>query len=99
VVADTSGVHRRTPSQQSSVRVEVYFSLRRNPFWAGLYPSMLGMPLIRRYWAGWALYGYRWLVKVGRRAWIPCGEPGLRPEELARVQQEAIHEDAGSRLR
>lgn len=87
VVADTSGAHRRTPSHQASVRVEVYFSLRRNPFWAGLYPSLLGLPLMRRYWAGWALNGYRWLLKKGRPGWIPAHEPGLRPEELARVRQ------------
>lgn len=43
VVADMSGFHRRTPSQQPTVRIEVYFSLRRNPFFAGLFPAVLGV--------------------------------------------------------
>lgn len=92
MVADTSGVHRRTPSQQPSVRVEVYFSLRRNPFWAGLYPSLLGLPLMRRYWAGWALNIYRWMFRLGRPGWIPALEPGLRAEELARINRGEHHQ-------
>jgi hypothetical protein len=47
VIADTSGFHRRTPSPAPTVRIEVYFTLRRNPFFAGLVPSVLGLPLLR----------------------------------------------------
>ena len=38
VVADTLGFHARTPSSRSTCRVEIYASLRRNPFrpWNGL---------------------------------------------------------------
>ena len=78
VVADMSGFHRRTPSQQPTVRIELYFSLRRNPFFAGLFPSLLGWPVVRRRWAGWAYRHFEWLVRQGRPDWIPLG---LRPLE------------------
>ena len=38
VIANTMGFHRRTPSQQASVRVELYASLRRNPF--NIFPQL-----------------------------------------------------------
>jgi hypothetical protein len=43
VVADTRGFHGRTPSDQASCRVEIYASLRRNPYlpWNGLDPLSL----------------------------------------------------------
>ncbi len=78
VVADMSGFHRRTPSAQPTVRVEVYFSLRRNPFFAGLVPSLLGLPVLRRHWGGWVYGVYSWLLARGTHSWIPLG---LRPLE------------------
>ncbi|WP_295953854.1 phytanoyl-CoA dioxygenase family protein [Rhodoferax sp.] len=81
VVADMGGFHRRTPSQQPTVRIEVYFSLRRNPFFAGLFPSVLGWPVVRRRWAGWA---YRYFEKMraqGRPNWIPLGLRPLQDDE------------------
>jgi hypothetical protein len=30
---------------------------------------------------------------MGRPGWIPAREPGLSPEELARVQQGAVSEE------
>lgn len=46
VVADTSGFHARCPSRRSSHRVEIYASLRRNPFlpWRGAH--MFALPMI-----------------------------------------------------
>ena len=83
VVADTSGFHRRTPSLGCSVRVEVYLSLRRNPFLAGLYPSALSLPVIRRRW-GQLAYGLHQLqVRMGTAAWRPAGEQTLRSDEIA----------------
>ena len=38
VIANTMGFHRRTPSQHASVRVELYASLRRNPF--NIFPQL-----------------------------------------------------------
>lgn len=47
VIANTMGFHRRTPSQQASVRVELYASLRRNPF--NIFPQLdiLSIPVLR----------------------------------------------------
>lgn len=46
VVADTSGFHARSPSRRPSHRVEIYATLRRNPFlpWTG--GHLLSMPPI-----------------------------------------------------
>lgn len=85
VVADTSGFHRRTPSLQPTVRVEIYLSLRRNPFFAGVYPSLLGLPWIRTRWAGLALDMYRWQAARGRPAWHPCEGMGLTDSEKAKL--------------
>ncbi|HJQ57123.1 MAG TPA: phytanoyl-CoA dioxygenase family protein [Vineibacter sp.] len=47
VVADTFGFHGRTPSPRPTRRLEIYASLRRNPFtpWTGLDP--LSLPFVR----------------------------------------------------
>jgi hypothetical protein len=82
VVADTSGFHRRTPSPHATVRVEIYLSLRRNPFFAGLYPSLLGLPVLRSRWAGWAFQWYEMLLRKGRPGWIPARSRGLNAEEI-----------------
>ena len=81
VVADTSGFHRRTPSPGPTVRVEIYLSLRRNPFFAGLYPSLLGLPLIKRWWATWAFNIYEWQTRRGKTAWHPSATQGLTEVE------------------
>lgn len=53
VVADTSGFHARCPSVVPSHRVEVYASLRRNPFlpWRGAH--LFGLPLIANHHMRW----------------------------------------------
>ncbi|MEO5670329.1 MAG: phytanoyl-CoA dioxygenase family protein [Ramlibacter sp.] len=86
VVADTSGFHRRTPSPRPTVRVEVYLSLRRNPFFAGLYPGLLALPVIRKKWAGWAFGWYEMLLRQGRPDWIPTDRRGLNSEEVSTLR-------------
>ena len=81
IVADTGGFHRRMPSPHSTVRVEIYFSLRRNPFFAGLYPSLLALPWLRNHWAGAAFVLYKWLHKRGTPLWIPSVKTGLNEVE------------------
>jgi hypothetical protein len=81
VVADTSGFHRRTASAQRTVRVEVHLSLRRNPFFAGLYPSLLGLPVIRSRWSRLAFWLDELRLKFGRPGWIPAAQRGLRGDE------------------
>jgi len=81
IVADTSGFHRREPSARATVLVEIYFSLRRNPFFAGLYPSLLGLPWLRARWAGWLFEVYKWLHRRGTPSWIPIEAPGLDARE------------------
>lgn len=86
VVADTSGFHRRTPSTHPTLRIEIYLSLRRNPFFAGIYPSLLSLPWISTHWAGLALNMYRWMSKRGKNSWHPCEKPGLTESEKAKLK-------------
>jgi len=53
VVADTSGFHARCPSLKSSHRVEIYASLRRNPFlpWRGAH--LFALPVISEHHMLW----------------------------------------------
>lgn len=46
VVADTSGFHARCPSQTASNRVEIYASLRRNPFLPWLGAHLFALPMV-----------------------------------------------------
>jgi len=53
IVADTYGFHARCPSEKATVRIEIYSSLRRNPFlpfvasWFGGF-HFLSIPFVRR---------------------------------------------------
>lgn len=69
VVADTSGFHGRTPSPKPTLRVEIYATLRRNPFlpWLGLH--FLGLPIIRGRLGSLNLEASRWLHGKGLR-WV-----------------------------
>ncbi len=96
VVADTSGFHRRTPSPARTLRVEIYLSLRRDPYWSGLRPSLLGLPGLRRGWAEMALNIYRWRVRMGLASWRPAASAGLLEVErtkLRSLQPEATGKD------
>ena len=89
VVADTGGFHRRTPSPRATVRLEIFLSLRRNPFFAGLYPSLLSLPLVRSRWAGWVFQASQWLNARNLPGWRAVPEPGLLPSERARLGDES----------
>jgi hypothetical protein len=75
IVADTFGFHGRTPSPAATRRIEIYGSLRRNPFvpWTGLDP--LSLPGVKTR-VGSALVV---LDKLGiaRMPWRPVGRVRL----------------------
>jgi hypothetical protein len=85
VMADTSGYHRRTPSLKPTVRLEVYMSLRRNPFFASLLPSLLGLPFIRSNWAQAYADLAQLLQPRGVPLWARAPQNGLREDERARL--------------
>ena len=89
VVADTGGFHRRTPSNQPTVRVELYMSLRRNPFLAGVLPSAMGLPWVRGHWANAAFAIYEWLWRRKTPLWIPCQVRGLQDSEKQALSRTA----------
>ena len=76
VVADTRGFHGRTPSERPSCRVELYASLRRNPYlpWNGLDP--LGLPGVSGRIGSLQQAVLERLAQLGlaRMPWVPCGE-------------------------
>lgn len=69
VVADTSGFHARCASVQSSHRVEIYASLRRNPFlpWRGAH--LFGLPLIADHHMRWDIRLKQWMGFAQRSHW------------------------------
>jgi hypothetical protein len=75
VVADTRGFHGRTPSAQPSCRVELYASLRRNPYlpWNGLDP--LSLPGVAGRIGSAQLEALKLLSRLGlaRQPWVPRG--------------------------
>lgn len=75
VVGDTFGFHCRSGSAKPSCRVEIYATLRRNPFlpWAGLH--LFSIPYIRARSGDYSLVLLAWLEKVGLRKmpWRPVG--------------------------
>jgi hypothetical protein len=81
IVADTGGFHRRMPSPGPTVRVEIYFSLRRNPFLAGLFPALLDWPVVRDRWAGWVFSWYQRQYRRGKPTWTPKETAGLNDAE------------------
>jgi Phytanoyl-CoA dioxygenase (PhyH) len=85
VVADTSGFHRRTPSPEATVRLEIYFSLRRNPFFAGFWPNTLSWPILRERWAAMIYRVYQHQHARGRAAWQPTGVARLQEDEQAKL--------------
>ncbi|WP_410481576.1 phytanoyl-CoA dioxygenase family protein [Pseudomonas plecoglossicida] len=61
VVADTSGFHARCASHKASHRVEIYASLRRNPFipWRGAH--LFALPWIANHHMRWDIRLKRWM--------------------------------------
>ncbi|MFO7189294.1 MAG: phytanoyl-CoA dioxygenase family protein [Pseudomonadota bacterium] len=75
VVADTMGFHARTLSTRPTVRVELYASLRRNPYlpWLGLDP--LSLPMFRNRTACVSIRVLQQLRRFGlaKMPWKPVG--------------------------
>jgi len=71
VVADTFGFHGRTPSPRATQRVELYATLRRNPFlpWTGLDP--LALPMVKQRMGSFLTMMDR--VGVAPMPWKPVG--------------------------
>lgn len=67
VVADTFGFHRRSTSSHNSCRVEIYATLRRNPFlpWVGL--DFFSIPYFKRRSGTLSLFLLTQLSKIGVR--------------------------------
>jgi hypothetical protein len=76
VVADTRGFHGRTPSAQPGCRVELYASLRRNPFlpWNGLDP--LSLPGVAGRIGSLQMAALERLSALGlaKMPWVPRGQ-------------------------
>lgn len=86
VVGDTSGFHRRTPSPGPTTRLEVYASLRRNPFFAGFFPHVMALPWVRDHWAELALsYFQRKSVSKKGSAWVPSKPRKLNTDEVDKL--------------
>lgn len=47
VIADTIGIHQRTPSEHANCRIEIYATLRHNPFLPWIGWDVLSLPYIR----------------------------------------------------
>lgn len=75
VVADTSGFHGRTASLRPTCRVELYATLRRNPFlpWVGLDP--LSLPYLRNRAGSLSIKALEAAKRVGlaKMPWRPVG--------------------------
>jgi hypothetical protein len=65
VVADTIGIHTRTPSEQANCRIEIYATLRHNSFlpWTGL--DFLSLPYIRGNVGSFSMAAMKILQKFG----------------------------------
>lgn len=80
VVADTMGFHCRSASNKPTCRVEIYATLRRNPFlpWSGLH--LFSIPYIKVRSGSLSIQLLSWLEKVGLRKmpWRPVGEGAIK---------------------
>jgi hypothetical protein len=95
IVADTLGFHRRTPSPRPSLRLEIYASLRRSPFWAGIWPAMMDLPWIRRHWAGLDYRRAERLLQQGRPDWIPLGRQRLAEDAACLLLCQSRQDNKG----
>ncbi len=76
VVADTSGIHRRSPTDKQSVRVSIWAYSRSNPFlpWTG--GDLAGLPWVKKHAlrAYWAVTDRLKDARKARRDWGWVGE-------------------------
>ena len=80
IVADMFGFHQRSISPNATCRVEIYATLRRNPFlpWLGL--DIFSIPYFKRRSGDLSL---KWLARLekmglGRMSWRPVGEGTIK---------------------
>ena len=80
IVADMFGFHRRSISAHATCRVEIYATLRRNPFlpWLGL--DIFSIPYFKRSLGDFSI---SWLTKLeklglGRMSWRAVGEGTIK---------------------
>lgn len=80
VVADTMGFHCRSASKKPNCRVEIYATLRRNPFlpWTGLH--IFSIPYFKVRSGSLSIQFLSWLEKVGLRKmpWRSVGEGAIK---------------------
>ncbi|MBS7807551.1 phytanoyl-CoA dioxygenase family protein [Variovorax sp. PCZ-1] len=87
IVADTGGFHRRTPCVRPTARVEIYLSLRRTPFFAGLFPSLLSLPWIKKTWARKYTQLSHSMHRHGFKVWTPAPDFGLLASEKQLIER------------
>ncbi|MEQ1529996.1 MAG: phytanoyl-CoA dioxygenase family protein [Methylococcales bacterium] len=84
IVADTFGFHCRSSSPRATCRVEIYATLRRNPFlpWVGL--DLFSIPYLRKRSGDFSIILLSQLAKIGLRKmpWQPVG--------LGKINQSSI---------
>ena len=75
VVADTHGFHARSPSPKATTRIEIYGSLRRNPFLPVPLPSPASLPGLRGRTNRVVIDGLAAMQRLGLRGspWRPKG--------------------------
>ena len=75
IVADTFGFHCRSSSPHATCRVEIYATLRRNPFipWVGL--DIFSIPFLKKRSGDFSIILLSQLAKIGLRKmpWKPVG--------------------------
>ena len=81
IIGDTSGFHARTPTAEKTIhRIEIYASLRRNPFlpWTGL--DFFSLPFIRNNQGAWAIGLMTLFARSGwiKMPWKKTGHGKLR---------------------
>ena len=90
VIANTMGFHRRTPSHKQNLRVEIYASLRKNPF--SLFPGIdiLSIPPINS-----RIGSCYWFAVKKSSQWLGTKQPwkesgfGFIKEHIKRMKQPA----------
>ena len=89
VVADTHGFHARSPSPRATTRIEIYGSLRRNPFMPFSLPHLAALPGLRGQTDRMASRGMALRARLGGKGtpWKPIGRGDVFewPAQLPRV--------------
>ena len=78
IVADTHGFHARSPSPRATTRMEIYGSLRRNPFLPVPLPSPVSLPGVEGRTNRLVIDGLATLKRLGIRG-SPWQDQGIGP--------------------